>query len=107
MKYVKPNTAEWRIPAAKMKMRDEHSVPLSRQTIEIFNEIHPLTGGGKYVFPSVRTNARPMAENTITGALRRLGYTGQEMTAHGFRSMVSTRLNESHLFNPDAIERQL
>ncbi|MFI3136553.1 MAG: tyrosine-type recombinase/integrase [Methylococcaceae bacterium] len=101
------DTAEWRIPAAKMKMRDEHIVPLSRQAIEIFKEIHPLTGGGKYVFPSVRTNARPMSENTITGALRRLGYTGQEMTAHGFRSMVSTRLNESHLFNPDAIERQL
>ncbi len=99
--------AEWRIPAAKMKMRDEHIVPLSRQAIEIFKEIQPLTGTGKYVFPSVRSNSRPMSENTITGALRRLGYTGEEMTPHGFRSMVSTRLNEAHLFNPDAIERQL
>jgi integrase len=98
---------EWRIPARKMKMRDEHIIPLSQQAIEIFEEIRPLTGSGRYVFPSVRTNERPMSENTITGALRRLGYTGDEMTAHGFRSMASTRLNESHLFHHDAIERQL
>lgn len=98
---------EWRIPAHKMKMRDEHIIPLSRQAIEIFEEIRPLTGSGRYVFPSVRTHERPMSENTITGALRRLGYTGDEMTAHGFRAMASTRLNESHLFHADAIERQL
>ncbi len=98
---------EWRIPAHKMKMRDEHIIPLSKQAIAIFEEIKPLTGTGKYVFPSVRSNARPMSENTITAALRRLGYTGQEMTAHGFRAMASTRLNETHLFHPDAIERQL
>jgi integrase len=90
-----------------MKMRDEHIIPLSRQAIEIFEEIRPLTGHGRYVFPSVRTHERPMSENTITGALRRLGYTGNEMTAHGFRAMASTRLNESHLFHADAIERQL
>lgn len=99
--------AEWRIPAAKMKMKDEHIIPLSRQAIAIFNEIKPLTGAGHYVFPSVRSHARPMSENTINGALRRLGYTGDEMTAHGFRGMASTRLNEAHLFHPDAIERQL
>jgi integrase len=98
---------EWRIPAHKMKMRDEHIIPLSRQAIEIFEEMRPLTGRGRYVFPSVRTLERPMSENTITGALRRLGYTGNEMTAHGFRAMASTRLNESHLFHADAIERQL
>lgn len=98
---------EWRIPGHKMKMRDEHIIPLSRQAIEILEEIRPLTGGGRYVFPSVRSADRPMSENTITGALRRLGYSGDEMTAHGFRSMASTRLNESHLFHPDAIERQL
>lgn len=98
---------EWRIPAHKMKMRDEHIIPLSQQAIEIFEEIRPLTGHGRYVFPSVRTHERPMSENTITGALRRLGYTGDEMTAHGFRAMASTRLNESHLFHADAIERQL
>ena len=99
--------SEWRIPADKMKMRDEHIVPLSRQAIAIFEEIKPLTGSGRFVFPSVRSHARPMSENTITGALRRLGYTGAEMTAHGFRGMASTRLNEAHLFHPDAIERQL
>jgi len=99
--------AEWRIPASKMKMRDEHIIPLSKQAIALFNEIRPLTGTGQFVFPSVHSHSRPMSENTITGALRRLGYTGQEMTAHGFRSMASTRLNEAHLFHPDAIERQL
>lgn len=99
--------AEWRIPAEKMKMREEHIIPLSRQAIAILEEIKPLTGTGRFVFPSVRSNARPMSENTITGALRRLGYTGEEMTAHGFRGMASTRLNEAHLFHPDAIERQL
>ncbi|MGJ0484354.1 MAG: tyrosine-type recombinase/integrase [Methylomicrobium sp.] len=98
---------EWRIPARKMKMRDEHIIPLSQQAIEIFEEIRPLTGSGLYVFSSVRSNERPMSENTITGALRRLGYTGDEMTAHGFRSMASTRLNEVHLFHHAAIERQL
>lgn len=99
--------AEWRISAAKMKMREEHIIPLSRQAIAILEEIKPLTGTGRFVFPSVRSNARPMSENTITGALRRLGYTGEEMTTHGFRDMASTRLNEAHLFHPDAIERQL
>lgn len=99
--------AEWRIPSTKMKMREEHIIPLSRQAIAIFEEIKPLTGTSRFVFPSVRSHARPMSENTITGALRRLGYTGEEMTAHGFRGMASTRLNEAHLFHPDAIERQL
>ena len=99
--------AEWRIPAEKMKMREEHIIPLSRQAIEIFEEIKPLTSSSRFVFPSVRSHARPMSENTITGALRRLGYAGAEMTAHGFRGMASTRLNEAHLFHPDAIERQL
>jgi len=98
---------EWRIAAEKMKMKQEHIIPLSSQVLEIFKEIQPLTGAGRFVFPSVRTNDRPMSENTINGALRRLGYTGKEMTAHGFRTMASTRLNESHLFHPDTIERQL
>lgn len=98
---------EWRIPAAKMKMRDEHIIPLSTQAIEIFKEMQPLTGSWRYVFPSIRSKDRPMSENTVNAALRRLGYSGNEMTAHGFRSMASTRLNEAHLFHPDAIERQL
>lgn len=104
--------AEWRIPAAKMKMRDEHIVPLSRQAIEILEAIRPLTGRGRYVFPSARTasgakDERPMSETAVLSALRRMGFTKEDMTAHGFRSMASTRLNESHLFHADAIERQL
>ncbi len=101
----------WRIPAERMKMRDAHIVPLSRQAIVILRELEPLTNSSEkrpnqYVFPSVRTRARPMSENTITAALRRLGYTSDEMTGHGFRSMASTLLNEQG-WNRDAIERQL
>lgn len=97
---------EWRIPAHKMKMREMHIVPLSSQAIKILNEIRPLTGNGQYVFPSIRTTKRPMSNNTLNSALRRLGYTKDEMTAHGFRSMACTILNEQG-FNRDAIERQL
>jgi len=99
-------TAEWRIPASKMKMRELHIVPLSTQAIFILRELRMLTGNGKFVFPSVRTSKRPMSENTVTGALRRLGYTSDEMTGHGFRSMACTILNEQG-WNRDAIERQL
>jgi integrase len=98
--------AEWRIPAAKMKMRVMHIVPLAKQAIAILQELYVLTGNGKYVFPGVRTLHRPMSENTVLAALRRLGYTKDEMTGHGFRSMASTILNEQG-WNPDAIERQL
>jgi len=105
-KEINLNNAEWRIPGEKMKMRDEHIIPLSRQAIAIFKEIQPITGNGKYVFPSIRSRARPMSENTINGALRRLGYTKEEITAHGFRAMASTLLNEQG-FKPDVIERQL
>lgn len=98
--------AEWRIPAEKMKMRLLHIVPLSKQALEILNDLKPLTGLGKYLFPSIRSLSRPMSENTINGALRRLGYTKEEMTGHGFRSMASTILNEQN-WNRDAIERQL
>jgi len=98
--------AIWQIPAEKMKMRSKHIVPLSIQALEIFKELHPLTGTGKYIFPSVRTTQRPISENTVTSALRRLGYTTDQMTAHGFRSMASTLLNEQG-WNRDAIERQL
>ncbi len=99
--------AVWRIPAAKMKARQEHVVPLSRQAVEILRQAAGLTGGGKYVFPSIRSRSDPMSENTINAALRRLGYTGSEMTAHGFRSTASTLLNESGKWSPDAIERAL
>ena len=87
-------------------MRVLHIVPLSKQAIAILKDIQPLTGRDKYVFPSNRTITRPMSDNTINGALRRLGYTKEEMTAHGFRSMASTLLNEQG-WNRDAIERQL
>lgn len=97
---------EWRIPAERMKMRQEHIVPLSRQALDVLHELHALTGSRRFVFPSVRTSDQPMSENTITGALRRMGYSGKEMTAHGFRALASTRLNEMG-FPVDHIERQL
>lgn len=98
--------AEWRIPAERMKMRELHIVPLSSQCVTILKELQPLTGSGKYLFPSVRSVARPISENTLNGALRRLGYTKEEICAHGFRSMASTLLNEQG-WNRDAIEKQL
>lgn len=97
----------WKIAASKMKMRQPHKVPLSRQAIEILRAAQPLTGRHRYVFASLYPGNRPMSENTINAALRRLGYTGDEMTAHGFRAMASTLLNESGKWNPDAIERAL
>ena len=103
---IQLDSAEWRIPATKMKMKREHIVPLSTQAVTIFEEIQPLTGNGRYVFPSSLPTGRPMSENTVNAALRRLGYTKEEMTGHGFRSMASTLLNENG-WNRDAIERQL
>jgi integrase len=100
------DVAEWRIPGEKMKMRDKHIVPLSHQAVEILRAIHPLTGSGRYVFPSVRTTARPMSENTVNAALRRMGYEKDEMTGHGFRSMASTLLHEQG-WPHEVIERQL
>jgi len=100
------DAAEWRIPASKMKMAVAHIVPLSEQAVAILRELHPLTGRGRYVFPSVRSAKRPMSENTLNAALRRLGYTKDEITAHGFRSMASTLLHEQG-WPSDVIERQL
>jgi integrase len=97
----------WKICATKTKMRQPHAVPLSRQAIAILNEAEALTGNQRYVFSSLYPGTRPMSENTINAALRRLGYAGDEMTAHGFRAMASTLLNESGKWNPDAIERAL
>jgi len=98
--------AEWRVSATRMKMGEEHVVPLSRQALAILKELHPLTGGGRYVFPSLRTTARPMSNNAINAALRRMGYSGAEMTGHGFRALASTCLNEQG-WHPDLIELQL
>lgn len=100
------DTLEWRIPAARMKMGELHIVPLSTQAILVLRELQPLTGNDRYVFPGARTNGRPMSENTVNAGLRRLGYTNDQMTGHGFRSMASTLLNEQG-WHRDAIERQL
>jgi integrase len=99
--------ALWIIPAAKTKMRKAHYVPLSRQSVAILKEVFAVTGPTGYVFPSIRSRKRPMSDNTLNAALRRLGYTTDEMTAHGFRAMASTLLNESGKWSPDAIERAL
>jgi integrase len=99
--------AEWLIPAAKMKKRRAHRVPLSQQALAIIRDLQALSRGGRWLFPSVRTTSRSMSENTLNAALRRLGYSKEQMTAHGFRGMASTRLNEMGLWNADAIERQL
>ena len=101
------DTGLWSIPAGKMKSRKVHQVPLSRQVLEMLRDLHSLTGPVGYVFPSIRSRARPMSENTINAGLRRLGYSSTEMTAHGFRAMASTLLNESGKWHPDAIERAL
>lgn len=97
----------WNLPADKMKMRRPHRLPLSTQVTGLFEELWDLTGTGRYRFPSFRTGQRPMSENTANAALRALGFGQEEMTAHGFRAMAATLLNESGKFNPDAIERQL
>ncbi len=89
-----------------MKMRSAHIVTLSKQAIVVLEEILPLTGDGKYVFPSLRTGRRPMSENTVLAALRRMGYAKEEMTGHGFRGMASTVLHEKG-WSIDVIERQL
>jgi integrase len=98
--------AEWRIPPARMKKRKLHIIPLPIQAVAILRDLQPLTGRGRYVFPGARSHERPMSENTVNAALRRLGYSRSEMTGHGFRSMASTILNEQG-WNRDAIERQL
>lgn len=87
--------ALWTIPAGKTKMRKDHLVPLSRQSIAILKDLRALTGPDGYVFPSIRSRKRPMSDNTINAGLRRLGYSTDEMTAHGFRAMASTLLNEA------------
>lgn len=97
---------QWRIPAARMKMGEQHLVPLARQAVAILRELHAVTGPDGYLFPSVRSKARPMSENTINAALRGMGYAKDEMTGHGFRHMASTLLHERG-YRSEWIERQL
>jgi integrase len=99
--------AEWRIPAERMKMRQHHVVPLARQTLAILRELHPLTGPDGFLFPQIRNASRPISNNTLGSALRTLGFSADQHSAHGFRSTASTLLNESGKWHPDAIERQL
>jgi integrase len=98
--------AEWRIPADKMKMKLIHIVPLAHQVIDILKELQPYTGHGRFLFPSMRTEDRPISDVTLLAALRRMDYSKEEMTVHGFRSIASTLLNEQG-YNRDWIERQL
>lgn len=99
--------AEWRIPGAKMKMGADHIVPLATQAVEVLTELQKLTGRARYVFPSVRTGARPMSENTINAALRGMGYSSDMHTAHGFRATARTILDEVLGERVDLIEHQL
>jgi integrase len=98
--------AEWNIAAGKMKMKEPHLVPLSKQAIEILTELRKLTGTGRYVFPG-RTSERPMSDNAILAALRNMGYAKEEMSGHGFRAMARTILDEVLQVRPDFIEHQL
>lgn len=99
--------AEWRIPGAKMKMKMDHIVPLSTQAVELLRSVKPISGHGRYVFPSLRTGERPMSDNTINAALRGLGYSKEVHTAHGFRAMARTIMDEVLNQRVDLIEHQL
>ncbi len=96
----------WRIPAKKTKKKRDHLVPLSRQALEVLEEIRPLTSDSKYVFPSERSKKRAMSDNCLNAALRRMGYTKDEIVAHGFRHMASTLLHEQG-WQSHVIEKQL
>ncbi|MBT2334386.1 integrase arm-type DNA-binding domain-containing protein [Variovorax paradoxus] len=101
------DSAEWRIAGSKMKMKVDHIVPLATQAVEILRNLHPITGHGRYVFPSIRTGERPMSENTINAALRGMGYSAEVHTAHGFRATARTIMDEVLGERPDLIEHQL
>jgi integrase len=101
------DSAVWIIPAERMKMRRPHRVPLCRQALDVLDRLRIITGGAPLILPGARVRSRPLSDNTLNAALRRLGYNGDEMTAHGFRATASSILNESGKWNPDAIEAQL
>lgn len=101
------NKAVWTIPAERMKMRREHRKPLPPAALHLLIDLRGTSGPGDYVFPAMTNPERPMSENTMNGALKRLGFPGAEMTPHGFRASASTLLNESGRWNPDAIEAEL
>jgi len=101
------DAAEWRIPGSKMKMGQDHIVPLATQAVTLLRELHAMTGHGKFVFPSVRTSTRCMSENTVNAALRGMGYGKDVMTGHGFRAMARTIMDEVLGERVDLIEHQL
>ena len=101
------DAAQWNLPAEKMKMREPHLVPLAPQAVAILRELQALTGGGRYLFPSPHSPQRPMSNNGVLSALRRMGYGTEEMSGHGFRAMARTVLDEVLHFRPDYIEHQL
>lgn len=98
---------QWNIPASRMKMKEPHIVPLSKQAIAILKELQPLTGSGKYLFPSTRSPQRCMSDNTLNASFRRMGFEKDEITAHGFRAMARTILDEVLQQRVDFIEHQL
>ena len=97
----------WRIPAERMKMKQPHTVPLSKQSLFLLEGLRSLRNRSDFLFPALHTSQRSICENTLNTALRRMGYGSDEMTSHGFRAIASTLLNESGLWHPDAIERAL
>lgn len=99
--------ARWEIPAGRMKMKIAHVVPLAREAVSILRDLQPLTGQGRYVFPSARSAKRPMSNNAMNAALRRLGYEVGTVTGHGFRATARTLLDEVLGYRPDIIEHQL
>ncbi len=101
------DAAIWRIPAGRMKARRPHAIPLSRQVVAYLREVQEFSGPTGYVFPAFHTTRKPMSENTMNQAFRRMGFTGDEVTSHGLRTTASTLLNESGKWHPDAIERAL
>lgn len=106
-KEIDFTSATWNIPAERMKMKEAHIVPLSTQAIEILKELQPLTGRGQFLFPSPHAKQRPMSDNAVLSAMRRMGITKDEMTGHGFRAMARTVLDEVLHVRPDYIEHQL
>lgn len=101
------DAAEWCLPAKKMKMGVPHIVPLCKQALRIIDDLRPISGHGRYLFPGERTGERPISDNTLNAALRRLGYSTTEVTTHGFRATARTLLDEGLGYRVDWIEHQL
>lgn len=107
MEWSEINGDRWEIPATKMKGREDHIVPLSTQALAVLEEMEPISGGGKFVFPSARGPSRCMSENAVRVALRSMGYSNEDHTPHGFRAMARTLLDESLRERIELIEMQL